>query len=50
MSSVSRRGFLAGGAATAGGVLLPATASAKKKRAPKKWKCAACSRNGSRFF
>jgi monoamine oxidase len=36
MSSVSRRGFLAGGAATAGGVLLPATASAKKKRAPKK--------------
>jgi monoamine oxidase len=39
MSSVSRRGFLAGGAATAGGVLVPAAAASSasaKKRAPKK--------------
>jgi monoamine oxidase len=39
MSSVSRRGFLAGGAATAGGVLVPAAAASSasaKRRAPKK--------------
>jgi monoamine oxidase len=39
MSSVNRRGFLAGGAATAGGVLVPAavaSSASAKKRAPKK--------------